>query len=97
MSSRTNRNTLTERGMLKHDRNRGFFLARAADDLNDLVLEIAEAVQLMKTKPKRSMVFVWHTAENCYPKPRGGLITKGMGMRDWKPRTSRSSVTTSKS
>lgn len=34
---------LTERGMLKHDRNRGFFLARAADDLNDLVLEIAEA------------------------------------------------------
>jgi hypothetical protein len=27
------------------------------------LLEIAEAVQLMKTKPKRSMVFVWHTAE----------------------------------
>ncbi len=27
------------------------------------LMEIAEAIQLMKTKPKRSMVFVWHTAE----------------------------------
>lgn len=27
------------------------------------LLEIAEAIQLMPTKPKRSYVFVWHTAE----------------------------------
>ncbi len=36
-------NHLAERGMLKHDRNRGFFLAQAADELNELVQEIAEA------------------------------------------------------
>lgn len=29
------------------------------------LLEIAEAVQLMKNKPKRSTVFVWHTAEEA--------------------------------
>ena len=34
---------LSARGMLRHDRNRGFFLAQAAETLNELVQEIADA------------------------------------------------------
>ena len=33
---------LVEKGMLTYDRNRGFFLARASDDLGDLVSEVME-------------------------------------------------------